>query len=150
MPYHPFIKYSLLAALISGLGDCTPIIGPFFMSHFNFSQFEGLLVLGKCMVIGACCMPLMPALKDKCGYRTVLLISFWLPKTLDFVKFTPAFLCSFCSTPVPTLCLYMCCPLSGGGTLQDALRVRLIREDEMAKFQAMKQPGLDIVPDRST
>merc|ERR1712113_457202 len=136
---NPVIKYRLMQSFVEGLGNAACVHLPFAMAHFGFSMVEAFGTGLPAFATGAMFMPLIPALCKKCGYRPVFIACFCYTKLLDVAQ-TYFCLSTFHGAPAASWLAIVGSVLSGwGASVWPAVEIRLVGQENNAKYQAMAQ-----------
>ena len=133
---HDYISIRIVEELFSKMAAPDAIVLPFLMANFQFSQFDALVVTALPGILGGISLSwLVPTMCAKLGHKKVMrfcllyyrlsgcILSFLLPFR-------------FLGIPVPLIGMAMHLPLSGLPAVAQGIEIRVIRQENNAKFQA--------------
>mmetsp|Transcript_78550 Transcript_78550/g.163197 ORF Transcript_78550/g.163197 Transcript_78550/m.163197 type:complete len:475 (-) Transcript_78550:31-1455(-) len=134
-----YIKLGLVEAGIGYLsGACLVIFTPWCMAHHGLSQFQMLVYMLPQVFLGIAAHPIIPGLVKKFGHKRVWNNVYFLERILDTV-FLPMMLVNINGFPFPLLTAYIKTPLSGIGSLREAIAAKRVPAEYGAKYAAAHQ-----------
>lgn len=137
---HPYIGPKICEELFNKMADCASIGLPFLMAHFAFSQFDALIFTWVPMIVGGFLLGgLVPALCAKHGHAKVWDGCFWYWRTTTVLIAFMNPLRFLGLIPMPILGAFIHLPLAGWPAVAQGVEIRLIQQENNAKYQAMLQ-----------
>mmetsp|Transcript_96778 Transcript_96778/g.289049 ORF Transcript_96778/g.289049 Transcript_96778/m.289049 type:complete len:471 (-) Transcript_96778:28-1440(-) len=140
------VRWRLVEIFLIGLSDPAAIAMPFFMANFALPQFYALLYsMGPGLALAPFFIPLAPYLHKRFGYRNGWQICYWGQRvfTTPFVIGLPGvlhpMLKSYWGIPGPVVSGLLAMPFCGFFSIVSAVELRIVGQENNAKYQAMVQ-----------
>ncbi|CAE7928186.1 unnamed protein product [Symbiodinium necroappetens] len=136
---HDYISLRMAEEVVSKMAALDAIGLAFLMANFNFSQFDALVFTSLPAILGGVSLSwVVPRMCRQFGHKIVMkscILYYRLSGCI--LAFLQPF--SFLGIPMPLIGLALHLPLSGIQAVGQGIEIRLVQQENNAKFQAMCQ-----------